>query len=168
MNGAIFHIPPIENRDDFNELPSRREMTGASLYWSMVASVLGNSVAPHVERPDPGLEALRKNGEHYAKQRPVIAELAGAVVADAVAGLVPAKPQTEIARATEWLAATLNGQLGGRLPSKQVETLAVKAGISLRTLRRAAKSAGIRHVRNRDKSWSYVLIRSAAKPGRVA
>jgi hypothetical protein len=70
-----------------------------------------------------------------------------------------AKPSAKEA-ARDWLVKTLSGQLGGQLASKQVEVLAEQEGISLRTLRRAAKSAGIRHRRNRDKSWSYVLIQA--------
>jgi hypothetical protein len=75
-----------------------------------------------------------------------------------------AKPSAK-QRATEWLVKTLSDV--GQLPSKQVESMAALEGISLRTLRRAAKSAGVKHVKKGRGSWVYILIQAKAKPGSV-
>ena len=165
----------IDNRDDFNDLPDRRAMASAPTYWNWVGQIL-SGVGGHPEPPDRRIEQLRKNAAAYEAQRPsVIAEIVAEAVdvaREAVSSAfarVPipgkAKAKTEIARATEWLIVALAGQVGGQLGAVEVERLAKEAGISMRTLRRASKVAGIKHVRNPDKTWSWRLIRARPKAG---
>jgi hypothetical protein len=172
------YLHRIENadhgdRDEFR-IPTRREMAMAPLFWNMVGSIL-SGVAGHAEVENERIAALRRNAEHYDRQRrptvvqEIVAEAIDHVKA-AVSDMVPApiqralaKPATAKQRAVDWLSRTLSGV--GQLPSKEVESMAVLEGISPRTLRRAAKSAGIRHVKKGRGSWVYVLIQ--AKPGPV-
>jgi hypothetical protein len=81
----------------------------------------------------------------------VLAGIVEAVV-DAVAAVVPGKPRE---RAVQFLRNVLAN--GAIVPSLRIERLAKEAGISGRTLRRAKKVVGVKHVRNADLSWSWML-----------
>jgi len=168
----IFYV--IENRqtdDDPNEIPDRRQMASAPQYWNWVSQILGASLGGHHETEDQRIAALRRNAEHFdAQRRPsVISEIVAEVVDHVLAALprpikqAMAKPSAKDA-ARDWLVAKLAGQLGGQLGAVELESMAKAAGISMRTLRRAAESAGIRHVKNPDKTWSWRLIQAKSKP----
>jgi hypothetical protein len=149
----------IENNPDGFEdpfaLPTPRQIrkTGSGLFWNLMSSVLGTS-GEHHEVVDPALARIRRNAAHYAAlNSPAPPQTVAAVVS--VASPIPAqKPPTAKARAIEWLGTVL---ANGPVPSIAVEALAKEAGFSARTLRRAAKAAGVRHIRNGRKNWDWAL-----------
>jgi hypothetical protein len=170
---SIFFIENRQDPDDPNQLPSRRQMDAAGLYWNFLGSILDGIGTGRAESENERIVALRKNAEHFERQRQpsivseIVTEAIDRVLAVPVVRPIKravAKAATAKQRAEAWLVKTLSGQLGGQLAAVELERLAKAAGISLRTLRRAAESAGIRHVKNTDKTWSWRLIQAKGRP----
>jgi hypothetical protein len=100
-----------------------------------------------VARRDARIRALNQPQQAHgllARVAEAVAGMAGTAV-DAVA---PGK------RAEAFLRDVL---ACGQVPSLEIERLAKKAGIAVRTLRRAAKRLGVKHTRNADLSWNWKL-----------
>ncbi len=150
----------VENRqdDDFNQLPSRAEMSGAALYWNMVATALGNVVGGHYEEAENRrIAALRRNAEHYEAQRKpsVLAEIAAeafdVVVRPIIEAVRPAKIESALDTASAWLVEKLTA---GPVAAKVLERLADDEGIARRTLERARRKLGLTPRRiNRRSFW---------------
>ena len=78
-----------------------------------------------------------------------------------------AKPRklTELQRAKTWLADVLSGE---RMLATTVEKLAVNAGISKRTLRRASKALKVKIRKNGRGPWFWSMVRTGTVEGQGA
>ena len=114
--------------------------------------------APDNERPKPS--ELRRAGECAQTYWGFI----DGMLAPKPAPAAPVEPMpaetapklTEIARAMSWLDQVLNA---GPVAQKEVERLAVDAGISARTLKRAKQRLKVKSVRKGRKHWSWQLLK---------
>jgi len=142
---------PDHDQEDFNRLPSRREMSSHGLYWNWVGSIL-QGVGGHAERENQRIAALRRNAEHYDRQRrpSVVAEIIAEAV-DVVASLpVVMKAATARERAGAWLREQL---ATGPLAAPEVERRVRDSGLALKTVRRAGKAMGVKPQRRKAAWW---------------
>jgi hypothetical protein len=93
--------------------------------------------------------------------REIAAEVVDRVKAALPEAVKPVKPSA-LDAAKAWLKLAL---AGGQVPSTRIESLAKKEGISARTLRRAAKAAGVVHIRIGRKQWNWALPRQGSIAG---
>ncbi len=154
---SIFYI---ENRsddpaDDFNQLPSRRQMASAPQYWNWVGSILGNVVGGHAEAENRRIEVLRKNAEAYERQRQptILQEIVSEAVDHIVEVVVPApirKAMKAKERAKIWL---LEQLASGPKAATALTAAAKEAGISSRTIERARKALKLKPRRSQGRVW---------------
>ncbi len=163
----------FENHDDFNQLPSRAEMSGAALYWNMVATALGNVVGGHYEEAENRrIAALRRNAEHYEQQRkPTVIQEIAAEVADVVRSaalsLVPVALWAKAEAATSALDAAsawlLDKLKNGPIAATVLERMADDDKIARRTLERARRKLGLTPRRINRRSFWMLPEREFAK-----
>jgi hypothetical protein len=163
LSDASFFIAGGVSRDDNerNEIPAGYARRG--LYWDLVGPMLGlpGEKYPPVDRQgvSPEIQQIRD----YERRRlgPTIGDLAQEAVTHAVDAVreVVAKVRrpSELAKAKKFLGETLSSE---PMLATTVQKLAAEAGISARTLRRAAKAM---KVRIRKKSghgpWFWSMVR---------
>jgi hypothetical protein len=93
--------------------------------------------------------------------KPTLGEVLSEVV-EAVREAVKLRKPTELQRAKTWLQETLSG---GPMLATAVEKLAIKAGISKRTLRRAAKSVKVQSRRKGRGPWVWSPLQAESHDG---
>jgi hypothetical protein len=168
----------------FYDIPSARERRGE--FWSWVGGLLNlpaptsslvdkddgprhflASLGGHTGLMDNDLrwDAMRRREQRIQEAnnsvpfKPTFGELMSEVV-DAVKAKV--RKPTELQRAKAWLQETL---AGGSMLATAVEKLAIKAGISKRTLRRAAKSAKVQSRRKGRGPWVWTPLQAESQEG---
>jgi hypothetical protein len=99
---------------------------------------------------DAQLAAMRRREARLREANPVV----GVLLPGPVGAVEPVPALTSGQRAEAFLRDNL---AGGQVPSVEVKARAKQAGIAWRTLRRAAERLGIKHTRNRDKTWNWKL-----------
>jgi hypothetical protein len=145
---------PDHDSEDFNRLPSRREMACQAIYWNWISQILGSSVGGHIERENERIAALRKNAEHYDRQRKP--SLVSEIIAEAVDHVVSVLPApiaralTARERVMEWLRETL---ANGPIAATVLEKMADEAGVKRRTLERARRKLGLKPRRINGRSF---------------
>jgi hypothetical protein len=149
-----------------NEIPAPHQRKG-SVFWSFLQPVVGLQ-PEHEPWHNEGVsreiaeirayEARRVEANNSLPPQVTLADLASEAVThlvDAVKAKV--RKPTELQRAKTWLQDTLSG---GPMLATAVEKLAIKAGISKRTLRRAAKSAKVQSRRKGRGPWVWTPLQA--------
>jgi hypothetical protein len=158
--------PYIENAEPGEYgLPSPKERRG--LFWQLAGPLVGLRQEHH---PRPGsldwqLDAIARRDQRIveANKPPSIAsEIVVELVGHVKEVVKKLRKPTELQRARTWLQETLAGE---PMLATTVEKLAVKAGISKRTLRRAAKSAKVRSRRKGRGPWVWSLVQAETQEG---
>jgi hypothetical protein len=152
----------IAGRD--NDVPQPHERRN-SPYWRFMTPLL-NLPPEHLPYDAEGVsrevaeirayEARRAEANNSVPYQPTLGEVVSEVVEAVREAVKPRKP-TELQRAKTWLQTTL---AGGPMLATVVEKLAIKAGISKRTLRRAAKSAKVQSRRKGRGPWLWTPLQA--------
>jgi hypothetical protein len=159
---SIFFVENRQDPDDPNELPSRRHMDAAGLYWNFLGSILNGIGTGRAEVENQRILTLRRNAAAYERQRAptpletIVGDLADIVLAVPAIG----KPVAALTKAVTWLTLALKG---GPVAESEIESMALKAGIKPRTLKRAKKVAGVKSVRKGRSNWAWTLVRTKPK-----
>jgi hypothetical protein len=180
----------IENGADFDANGIPRARARNTDYWGWVGKLLsiqppasslvdrdagarpffgalGGPVYTGLMSDDMRWEAMRRRERRIAEAnnavpyRPTIAEVVSEVVEAVREAVKPRKP-TELQRAKAWLQETL---ASGPMLATAVEKLAIKAGISKRTLRRAAKSVKVQSRRKGRGPWVWSPLQAESHDG---
>jgi len=154
----------LENRDDFNELPSRRDMQKAPTFWNLMSGLLFGSEPTHYEATDPGLERMRRMQAGYdalneaargeAPKPSAVREIADELVDHVKSAVAKVRAPTKLSLAVTWLAGVLQH---GPVPQVDVESRGRDAGYTPKMLKQAKAKLRAASARKGRNHWVWLL-----------